>query len=35
MIGRYLDGENALADGLEEHFGPGQLNLADRGFCAP
>jgi Transposase DDE domain len=32
VIGRYLDGENALADGLEEHFGPGQLNLADRGF---
>ena len=32
VIGRYLDGENALADGLEPHFGPGQLNLADRGF---
>jgi Transposase DDE domain len=32
VIGRYLDGENALASGLEEHFGPGQLNLADRGF---
>ncbi len=32
VIGRYLDGENALADGLEGHFGPGQLNLADRGF---
>src|SRR5487761_1673645 len=31
-VGRYLDGENALADGLEEHYGPGQLNLADRGF---
>jgi hypothetical protein len=31
-VGRYLDGENALADGLEEFFGPGQLNLADRGF---
>jgi hypothetical protein len=31
-VGRYLDGENALADGLEEHFGPAQLNLADRGF---
>lgn len=30
--GRCLDGENALADELEEHFGPGQLNLADRGF---
>ena len=25
VIGRYLDGENALADGLEEHFGPGQV----------
>jgi hypothetical protein len=32
VVGRYLDGENALADGLEPHFGPGQLNLADRGF---
>jgi Transposase DDE domain/Insertion element 4 transposase N-terminal len=32
VIGRYLDGENALADGLEPCFGPGQLNLADRGF---
>ena len=32
VIGRYLDGENALADELEEHFGRGQLNLADRGF---
>ena len=32
VVGRYLDGENALADELEEHFGPGQLNLADRGF---
>lgn len=32
VVGRYLDGENALADGLEEYFGPGQLNLADRGF---
>jgi Transposase DDE domain len=31
-VGRYLDGENALADELEEYFGPGQLNLADRGF---
>ena len=29
------DGENALADGLQDAFGPGQLNLADRGFCAP
>jgi hypothetical protein len=32
VIGRYLDGENALADGLQDVFGPGQLNLADRGF---
>lgn len=32
VAGRYLDGENALADGLEPYFGPGQLNLADRGF---
>ena len=32
VIGRYLDGENALADELESYFGPGQLNLADRGF---
>jgi Transposase DDE domain/Insertion element 4 transposase N-terminal len=32
VIGRYLDGENALADGLQDAFGPGQLNLADRGF---
>jgi Transposase DDE domain len=31
-VGRYRDGENALADELEEHYGPGQLNLADRGF---
>ena len=31
-IGRYLDGENALADELEDAFGPGQLSLADRGF---
>jgi hypothetical protein len=31
-VGRYLDGENTLADELEEHYGPGQLNLADRGF---
>jgi hypothetical protein len=31
-IGRYLDGENALADGLQDAFGSGQLNLADRGF---
>ena len=35
VIGGYLDGENALADGLQDAFGPGQLNLADRGFCAP
>jgi hypothetical protein len=32
VIGRYLDGENALADGLQDAFGPGHLNLADRGF---
>ena len=32
VIGRYLDGENALADGLQDAFGRGQLNLADRGF---
>jgi hypothetical protein len=32
VIGRYLDRENALADGLQDAFGPGQLNLADRGF---
>ena len=32
VIGCYLDGENALADGLQDAFGPGQLNLADRGF---
>jgi Transposase DDE domain/Insertion element 4 transposase N-terminal len=32
VIGRYLDGENALAGGLQDAFGPGQLNLADRGF---
>jgi hypothetical protein len=32
VVGRYLDGENALADELEEYFGPGHLNLADRGF---
>lgn len=31
-VGSYLVGENALADELEEHYGPGQLNLADRGF---
>ncbi len=31
-IGRYLDGENALADEMQDAFGPGQLNLADRGF---
>ena len=34
-IGGYHDGENALADELEDSFGPGMLNLADRGFCAP
>src|SRR5260221_491562 len=32
VIGRYLDGENGLADQLQDAFGPGQLNLADRGF---
>ena len=32
VIGRYLDGENALADQLQDAFGPGQLSLADRGF---
>lgn len=32
VIGRYLDGENALADQLQDAFGPGQLNIADRGF---
>jgi len=32
VIGRYLDGENALADQLQDAFGTGQLNLADRGF---
>jgi Insertion element 4 transposase N-terminal/Transposase DDE domain len=31
-IGGYLDGENALADQLEDSFRPGMLNLADRGF---
>jgi hypothetical protein len=31
-IGGYHDGENALADELEGSFGPGMLNLADRGF---
>ncbi len=31
-IGGYHDGENALADQLEESFRPGILNLADRGF---
>src|SRR6266571_4740107 len=31
-IGGYHDGENALADQLEGSFGPGILNLADRGF---
>ena len=34
VVGRYLDGENALADGLQDAFGPGQLNLADRGFLS-
>jgi hypothetical protein len=31
-IGGYHDGENALAGQLEGSFGPGILNLADRGF---
>ena len=31
-IGGYHDGENALADQLEESFRPGMLNLSDRGF---
>jgi hypothetical protein len=31
-IGGYHDGENALADQLEDSFVPGILNLADRGF---
>jgi hypothetical protein len=31
-IGGYHDGENALADQLEDALGPGQLSLADRGF---
>src|SRR5712691_8124610 len=31
-IGGYHDGENALADQLEDSFTPGILNLADRGF---
>jgi hypothetical protein len=31
-IGGYHDGENALADQLEDSFTPGMLNLADRGF---
>ena len=30
--GGYHDGENALADQLEDSFTPGILNLADRGF---
>ena len=34
VIGRYLDGENALADELQDAFGSGQLNLADRGFLS-
>jgi hypothetical protein len=33
-IGGYHDSENTLADQLTPHFGPGQLNLADRGFFA-
>ena len=31
-LGGYRDGENALADELEDSFGAGILNLADRGF---
>ena len=31
-IGGYHDGENALADQLEDSFTPGILNFADRGF---
>src|SRR5258708_17981166 len=31
-VGRYLDGGNALADQLQNAFGPGQLNLADPAF---
>ena len=31
-VGGYHDGENALADELEDTFRPGMLNLADRGF---
>src|SRR6266481_5229119 len=31
-VGGYHDGENALADQLEDSFRPGLLNLADRGF---
>jgi hypothetical protein len=31
-VGGYHDGENALADQLEDTFRPGMLNLADRGF---
>src|SRR5258705_3121606 len=31
-IGGYHDGENALADQLEDSFTPGILNLPDRGF---
>ncbi|MGH3231598.1 MAG: IS4 family transposase, partial [Streptosporangiaceae bacterium] len=31
-VGGYHDGENTLADELEGTYGPGMLNLADRGF---
>jgi Transposase DDE domain len=31
-VGGYLDGENTLADELEDSFTDGILNLADRGF---
>ena len=32
VIGRYLDGEMPWPPGCRHAFGPGQLNLADRGF---
>jgi hypothetical protein len=31
VIGRFRGGENALADGLQDAFGPSQLKLADCG----
>jgi hypothetical protein len=33
-VGGYHDGENALADQLQDSFRPGILNLADRGFLS-